>query len=328
VLQLIRNNSPFTVLVLLIISLLLKLQVLIQPAAPVLLPDHFIFNNLVELINKMLHGDAMGYTVLGIILTFFQALYLNAITIRHRLFYKPTYIPAFMYILLTSVMPEFSFFTESLVVNWFILGAIDVMFRFMQPIHPQQHIFNAGFLIAMAALFQFPAVFYFLLLLMALILLRSFTPGEWLVGLLGFLTPFYFLIGILFLADKLQLIEHWPHFAISIPALTKKPALLAGGLAGLLLLTVCGLFVMQSQMPKSTIYVRRSWGVVTTWWIVSVIVAICTAFQSKAAWVVSAPALSLIIAHPLYLEKSKRFSTFIFYFSLLFVIFCQVAFNK
>jgi hypothetical protein len=76
------------------------------------------------------------------------------------------------------------------------------------------------------------------------------------------------------------------------------------------------------------IAVRRNWGAIVTAFIVSVIVSILTASDNGVIWLVVMPALSMVMANPMLLEKNKRFSNFTFYFSLLFVIFCQVALHK
>jgi hypothetical protein len=44
----------------------------------------------------------------------------------------------------------------------------------------------------------------------------------------------------------------------------------------------------------------------------------------QASWLLAVPAVSLIVAHVFYAEKSKRLRNISFYFSLLFLICCQV----
>ncbi|XZF16075.1 hypothetical protein ACTHGU_08045 [Chitinophagaceae bacterium MMS25-I14] len=326
-LQLIRNNSPFTVLILFICTLLLKLQVLLHPEVPAVLPDYYLYGRVLKFFGFFFGASAFAWTFSAIILLFCQALYVNAIAVRHRLFYKPTYIPAFCYIMLCSLSPDFGYFSDPLLVNWCLLAGLDVMLMFSQPTHPRTHIFNAGFIFSLAVLLQFPAIFLFLLLAVALLLLRSFNIGEWMVALLGFISPVYFFAGILFLADQLHHFLNWPVLGISLPRQIHNPVYLLGVVSGTIILLACGLYVMQTQMSKSTIYVRRNWGVITAALIILVLVAVFTGLEIDAAWLVVMPAVSLVVAQSLYLEKSKRFSNFIFYFFLLFVIFSQIAFK-
>jgi hypothetical protein len=278
---------------------------------------------------RFIFGNAaFAWTFFAIVCLFLQGLYLNAITIRHRLFAKPSHVPLFCYIVLTSIIPGYSYFSAPLMVCWCLLLCFDVMLQFSQSGQPRKHIFNAGFLLSMAALLQFSAIFYFLLFVAALILLRPFTIGEWVVAVIGYVTPLYFFSGILFLTDKLPSLGRWPDLGVSLPRQVPHPVFLLGCISAIIILTASGLYVLQGQMPKSVIAVRRNWGAIVTAFIVSVIVSILTASDNGVIWLVVMPALSMVMANPMLLEKNKRFSNFTFYFSLLFVIFCQVALHK
>jgi hypothetical protein len=84
---------------------------------------------------------------------------------------------------------------------------------------------------------------------------------------------------------------------------------------------------MQQNVALSNIYVRRDWTAISFYLIISLLVGLMTDNAIKSAWLIAMPALSIIISHALLLEKNKRFSNFIFYFSLLFLVFCLMA-NK
>lgn len=305
------------------------MQALSLPVAPVVLPEHFMFSLVVNILDLVLAGNAFAYTMLAVIMLFGQALYLNNIAVRRRMFAKPMYNVAFMYIILTSLSPWFSCFNEVIVVNWLLLAALDILLSIHQTAQPRRSIFNAGFWLALAALMYFPAIIYLLLLLLALALLRSFNAGEWIVGLLGFFTPLYFAAGILFLIDKFELMLIWPEWHFWFPQNTiTNPVYTFGTVAGIVILLFSGAFVLQSQTGKISVFARRNWSLITIFIILSGAVALTTDRAVKNAWLTAMPALSLVMAHPLYMEKNKRFSNFIFYFSLIFVIFCQLALNK
>src|SRR5690606_30655633 len=162
-------------------------------------------------------GSAFAYTMFAAIITFGQALYLNNIVIRQKIFAKPTYSIAFLFILLSSLSPWLSYFNPVLLVNCFLLAALGIMLRLNQTAHPRKNLFNIGFLLSLAALVHFPAVLFGLLMLLALLMLRSFNPGEWIVGLLGFVTPMYFVVSILFLFDRLYMLTDWPDWHFWFP---------------------------------------------------------------------------------------------------------------
>lgn len=326
-LQLFRNYSPFTVLILLIASFVMKLQALSVPVAPQVMDGHILFDGIISLLDYFLGGSAFAYTLLTVFMLFGQALFLNYITVRHKLFPRNTYLPAFAYLLVTSLFPGFNYFSEPLLINWFTLIAVNIMLTFSQTTQPRKQIFNAGFAICLPALFQFPAIGFLLLLILSLVFLRSFNVGEWVVALVGYLTPVYFFAGILFLVDRLDLFTQIVHIGFSVPG-KLQPVYTIAGLTGLGFLLIAGSIGVQQQISKMTIYIRRAWGLVYTYLFVSTTVAFIALSPVKAAWIIVMPASSLVIAYAFSFEKNKRFSNFAFYFSLFLLIFCQLALNK
>jgi membrane protein YdbS with pleckstrin-like domain len=328
VLQLFRNNSPYTVLILIILAFLLKLQALSHPFMPVALPGHYMYDWVLLVITRVFGFGAFGYTLLALLMLIGQGLYLHSIIARHRLFSRPTYLPSLAYILITSLHPSLNYFSEPLIVNWILLASVDIMLHLHQTSQPRKQLFNSGFVICLAAIFQLPALAFMLLLLVALILLRPFNVGEWVVTGMGYFTPIYFLACMLFLIDRLPLLWSLPQLGFAWPGKVEHPVYLAGCISGMLILFGCGAYAMQTQLPKATIYIRRSWLMLTAYLIIAIAVAFVNFMTDPAAWLIAMVPLALVIAHALSLEKTKRFSNFAFYFSLLVVIFCQLALNK
>ncbi len=294
---------------------------------PMPVTGHFVYNYILKVLFFVFRHGAFSYTMLSIVILFIQSLYLKSIATRHKLFPRYTYIPAFVYLLLTSLYPAFNFFNETLLVNWFLLGAVDIMFGLTQTSQPRKLIFNASFLLSMAAIFQFTMLAYFFLLLVGMVMFRSFNVGEWSVALMGYATPPYFFAGILFLADRFYLFTHWPHIGLSLTSNVSSVFYLIVTIAGILILLASGIYAMQQNVAMSNIYVRRDWLVISFYLIISIVIAFFTDIEVKSAWLITIPGLSIIITHALLLEKNKRFSNFIFYFSLVFLIFCLLA-NK
>ncbi len=320
-LRIFRNNSPFTVLILFLIVLLVRVKALIHPQVPLPVAGYFMYNYVLKGLNLLFAQSRFAWTMMALVSTFFQALYIKNITSRHKLFPRYTYIPAYVYIILTSIDAEFGYFGVTLIINWFLLGAMDLMFSFTQTTQPRKLLYNAGFLLAMAALFQFSMLSFFLLLLVGMVMFRPFNLGEWSVALMGYLTPLYFLISSLFLTDRLYLINYWPHVGISLPDHIVSPLHLIITITGLLILSGAGTFAMRQNVPLNNIYVRRDWTAVSYYLFISMLVAFITDETVKTAWLIIMPALSIIISHAFLLEKNKWFSNFIFYFSLIFLMY-------
>ncbi len=324
-LHLVRNNSPYTVIILFIVTLLVKLQALSHPALPVVQEHHVLFSAVVGFFNFFFRNSAFAFTMLAAIMLYGQAIYLNAVSVKHRLQAKPTYVVAFLYILLTSLYPPFSSFSETLLVNWCLIAGIDMLLGFHQAAQPRKHIFNTGFVLSIAGILHFQAVAYLLLLFVVLLMLRTFNVGEWIVGIVGYLTPFYLYTAILFLVDKLPTLKLWPEIGMSLPRNISNPLYLIGTVVGVVILFFSGIYMLQGYMPKASVYMRRMWSSIAAFLFMSIAVAIGTDISETSIWLVAMPALSLIIAPALSVEKTKWFSNFAFYFSLLLVLFCQLA---
>ena len=305
--------------------MLLKLGVLIHPQAPVPVEGYFFYNSILQALNVVLRGNAFAYTLLTVVLLFAQAIYFNGIAGRHKLYPRTTYLPALVFILLTSIFPAFNYFSCTLLINWCLLGGIDMILSFSQSQHPRKQLFNAGFIICLAALLQFSAIGFVLVFFIALGLLRTFSPGEWVVGAMGYFTPFYFFAAILFLVDKLPTIRQWPHLGFSLPTHLTSAKYFIISISGLLVLFVCGIYAMQQQIAKNSVYGRRVWSVIIFYLLMSLAGAVFTDYSVKSAWLLIIPASSLIITHGVSLEKSKGFSNFTFYFFLIVVFACQWA---
>lgn len=326
--RLFRNYGPFSVLVLIIFAFLAKLQALSHPVAPTPLPDHIFFASLLRLLDEIFEAGAFGYTLLAVINLVGQALFLNYIAVRHRLFVRNSYFPAYTYILLSSLNPSLNYFSEPLLINWLLLIALNIMLTLSQTTHPRKQIFNAGFVLCLPVLVQFPAIGFLLLFIASLILLRSFNFGEWVVGLMGYLTPVYFFVCILFLTDNFHLIPRLPELGFSVPKNYDHPLYRTGSIVGQSILALVGIIAIQQLLPKVTISIRRSWLLVVFYFIVSLLVTFVAVSAVNAEWLIVLPSLSLVIAQAFCLEKTKRFSNFVFYFSLALLIFCQLTLNR
>ena len=129
-LQLFRANSPYTVIILFILTLLLKLQALHHPVMPVAAEGQVLYAWVLSGFRVIFGGNAITYTILALLMTFGQAIYLRGVSIRHRLFSRPSYLPALAYIVLSSLHPVLGSFSVPLLANWLIIGAFDTILGF------------------------------------------------------------------------------------------------------------------------------------------------------------------------------------------------------
>lgn len=268
--------------------------------------------------------SAFAFSLFSVLLLYAQALFLNAIIAQFRLYHQNTYLVSFSFIALSALHPALGNFSPLLLVNIFILWAINEMLQMKQSQHVNKELFNLGFAIMLAALLHFSAILLILFLFIALLILRPFNFREWMIALVGLLMPLYFLLVLLFWKDNLKAIYLWPDLGISLPSQLLPAKYYLGLFVGLIIWFSLSVYNMQLQLPKAPIYIRRYWISLTFLLILSVLSAIFSDSHINAVWLICLPALSLVMANAFINERSKKMNSISFYFALALVLFCQI----
>jgi hypothetical protein len=307
-----------------LLTLLLQLQALSHAVLPVSHPSDLLYHWILGGVSLVLGKSAFAYQLLATALLYVQALLVNQIAIRHRLFIHQHYLPAFCFVLLSGMNPQFSVFSASLLCNFVLLVALHLLLACRNYQNANTQLFNIGFFVMIGALLQFPAMIIALFAFISLLIIRSFNLREWFVMLTGLVMPLYMLLVLLFCVDKFNWLYLWPQLGVSLPR-HLKPAEYYFGLAGALIVWLgVSTYNMQSQLPKAPIYIRRSWIVVTILLFFSLIAACFSVPELPGVWVLCLPSLSLILAQAFSHERNKKMNQIAFYFVLALVIFGQI----
>ncbi|BAV08823.1 hypothetical protein [Filimonas lacunae] len=192
----------------------------------------------------------------------FQALRLNHIASELRLYPKVAYVVGMTYILLTALFEQWAHITPALICNSLLIWLFGKMVRLQEVSLTRPVIYNIGMIAGLSVVLYHPAVTLVLLCLLALAILRPFHLNEWFIMLLGVVTPFYFLISVLFLSNSLEdiwlYIPEWS-WHLPLPAHGLKTLLATAILWGVLLLV--GIYLWRSHAKRTLIQVRKAWAV-------------------------------------------------------------------
>lgn len=198
-----------------------------------------------------------------------QAIRLNVLLNQYKLFNKNTFTVVFSYILLSSLLPFFMVFTEAFVINSLLIWIIIKCLRLYNNPTAKSLIFNIGVLSSLCVLLYPPTTFVLGFCLIALAIIRPFRLTEWFIFLLGVLSVWYIGISILFLTDKMQLL---PMFLPKIYLLTPLKQLQYWfwmSLSTLALLLMAGLNYWYTITNRMVIQIRKSWGVILLFLVLS-----------------------------------------------------------
>lgn len=305
-------------------TIFLKLAILIHP-------EMILATNQSQIIWLKLSG--VLETVLGrspFLITFFaavnlfgQAIFVNRIANRHHLYPKATYLPALTYILVTSLFEDWNYLSAALISNWLLLAMLSAMLQLYSAGDVRKQIFNIGCFISITAMLVFPNIIFIALLLLSLAILRPFKVAEWLVGLLGLLTPFYFLAGILYLTNDLVLLKRMVAIGFSIPKHIERPELVITSFSMIGLMLIAGIFYLNNFMGRMLFQNKKWWWVVIASFVISIAAGIFTVAKGYNQWMAVLIPATFIIANVWFEERKKWITTIFFYLFVAVVIFAQ-----
>lgn len=198
------------------------------------------------------------------LLVLIQALRLNYALNDFRMFPKPAFTTALAYVMLTALIPAWNNITSALVTNSMLIWLVYRMIRLHNTHQPKTLVYNIGLITGSTVLLYYPSFPLILVIFFALGTIRPFRPNEWVILLLGVITPFYFLAGWLFLDDKLKLFSgqlkmFYPHVVTPANLLF---ALITFGIATVGVIT--GIYLWQSNSNRMVIQVRKNWMILFT----------------------------------------------------------------
>lgn len=197
-----KQNAPLTPILLLVVGLLLwadgfifykKVSLVVDDPAP-----------LYGLFASMLQGLPLLSLVFAFALLMLQVFIVNYIAQANSLLSRPSWLPGFLYLVLMSSDPSLISFHPLLPANLFLLIALARALLAYSEGDVMPEVFNVGFLIALAGLFYFPALVFFLWLIPVLGLYFLLHLRGLAAAIMGFLTPFFFLFTYFYLSDQLE----------------------------------------------------------------------------------------------------------------------------
>ncbi len=213
---------------------------------------------------SMLYNDMFGkffqtrsfwseFISLAIILI--EAFGLNRILNNIRLFERIGMLPSLCFVLITNLIP-YPYQGQMLLVNGAMLLSLYYMINSFKKEKANGTIMLAGFFTGIAASFN-NNLMIFLWLSIALFAMRPASLREWILTLIGFILPFYFMVSIFYLSNKIDpsLIFQFPPLAQGITKL--DPTTTTRSLV-ILLLGIIGLVLSGQAMRKMLIIGRKT----------------------------------------------------------------------
>jgi len=198
-----KQNAPVIPLLLLLAGLLLWTDGFLMATGTGLATEGLA--PLYRLLVMAFENTPLLSVMVAFVLLMLQVFLINYMVQANNLLGKPSWLPGFLYLLLMSSDPSLISMHPVLVANLFLIWALARTLTAYSEGDVMAEVFNVGFLIALAGLFYYPAIVFFLWLLVVLGVYFLLSFRGLAAALMGFLTPFFFLVTWYYLSDQLDL---------------------------------------------------------------------------------------------------------------------------
>lgn len=300
-----RQKSPGNLIVLLFLALFLKLPLFLWPKKITATQnDEDFFHWVINWISSPGTGNGFISSFIAFALLYIQALMVNYLVNEYRLMPRPTYLPAMAYLLITSLLPEWSFLSAPMVATTFIIWLFIKLFRLYNVENARGAIFNIGLLLGISSYFYFPSACFLLCILLGMVVLKPFRLNEVVLLLVGCLTPYYFMAAVLFLQDRLSMATFFPHLSFRIPTI-KSNLWLAISILLLAVPFLAGGFFVQAHLHKMLIQVRKAWSVLLFYLLLAFFIPFVNSNSSFSNWILLAVPFACFHASTYYYPAKK-----------------------
>ena len=125
-----KQKNPANIFLLLAFGVLIKLPMFLHPHIPVgRASDGVFFKKILQFLEPTGRSTPTLYPVLAFSLLFLQAIMLTRFINTQRMMSRPTFFPGMAYLLITSLLPEWSYFSAPLIVNTILLFVLSGLFK-------------------------------------------------------------------------------------------------------------------------------------------------------------------------------------------------------
>jgi hypothetical protein len=270
-----------------------------------------------------LHGVIFSFFILSLMLFLLVNFNTSVFFINER-----TFLPAIIYLLLSSLFPQNQVLNPVLPASLFLMAAL---FRIMDAYRKPgiaYNFFDAGLLISTGALFYADMIWFGLLVFIGIALLRTGNLKEIVVAVLGLTTPFVITTGLFYVTEndlakfffdiKSNLFINAPEFSFN--------RLMIVALVYLGLLLIISLGFLFSKINSKKIKSRKTFSLLLWGLVISLaLYFILPSVSVEIIWIAGIPA-SYFLVHYFIFSRKKLVPEIIFIGFFLMIILVQVIY--
>lgn len=321
-----KKNNPSGKILLFLYAIVLKFPLFFgSNKIQSLSTDGILYKFLGNVINTIGASFTPIYGIISFSIILFQALQINRICTEQKLHKQNNYLTGMVYLLITSLFPEWFSLSAPLMASTLILLAFGKICTLYYNNNPKTNLFYIGLIIGIAAFISFPSILFLLLAFVGIFIARSFNIKEWIIVFIGITIPLYLFTGYLFITDKFYLYK-LPKFNFSKVNFIHSNIFVVS----LCLLFVClalGIFFISQNFNRQVVQTRKSWQLLFFYFIIAALIPIANANTNFTFWILTAiPAAPIISAAFFY--PTKKWLPLVLHFLLFAIFVCNIFWVK
>jgi hypothetical protein len=183
----------------------------------------------------------------------------NHLVSHYNLLGRPSFLPALMYVVVCSMFTPFLVLSSPLICNFLLIWMLYKLFDLYKGDDAKSAGYDVGMIVAVGSLIYLPFIYFFLSLWMALMLFKPFNWREWVAGIMGYITIFFFLAVFYYLNNHIN-----NFYNIWLPLATRFPNRININyynyliLIPVILILVLCFFKLRQNFFKSYVQTRKS----------------------------------------------------------------------
>ena len=267
---------------------------------------------------------------LGVILSFLLVSLMAFLMVNFNttvfFIHERTFLPAFFYVLFGGLFPDQQLLNPVIPASIFLMLAI---MRIMDGYHKTgtaYNYFDAGILISTGSLFYANLIWFGLLVIIGIALLRTGNAKGIVISVLGLLTPYLITFGIYYVLGKdiFALMKLIGDNLFTRSTFYPLPRLTVVALILIVALIIVSLVQLMQRMNSKKIKSRKTFSLMIWTLLISITVYFALPSASvELVWLVSIP-VSYFLTHYFVFVKKKLVPEILFSFLCFFILFIQI----
>ncbi|HEY9125068.1 MAG TPA: DUF6427 family protein [Bacteroidales bacterium] len=317
-----RSSNPSLPIILLILSLVFWFNGFTE----VSLNNHiYHFSPFYDLIKLLPQQAGIIQSLLGILALWFVAFSLIRINSRFIIIQERTYLPVLFYFVMIFAITKINYLHPALIAAIFISIALERLFHSNKNENLSYNPFDAAFFITLAAFFYFPAIFFNVIVWLALLIMRPFYWREWVYSIIGMFVPSFFILSIFYLTGtNFQYILKSAKLLFTVRndiSITITDALFLSFCMVMLLIASAHMIAM---MGKFKILTRKAYNLFLALFLVSVVVYIFVPSVGLEIIFIGALPISQLFTNYYLNAPATRFRETVFDLFIIFFVLTQL----